>query len=236
MLIDEYVDEVSFRVGLLNSDNVEGIDINRSVLSAFRELKKYMKGPAYKTVPYSTRLDLVALGIDTNLVMNVKPARPRLGLSLGSIDSGNVFQLAASVNSQNMIGNTSRLNLDPVISELAMAQVRNTLSTDFQFRYDKLNQVIYCTHKDPKPAQVTIVYKPKFTDVSEIDSDEWQDYLIRLATARTKIVLGRVRSKYRVEGSNVSNDGELMLSEGNAELDKLMEELESHRRKLIVVN
>ena len=42
-----------------------------------------------------------------------------------------------------------------------------------------------------------------------------------------KIALGRARSKYTVEGSNVSLDGDTLLSEGNAELEQIREELEN---------
>ena len=95
-------------------------------------------------------------------------AYPRIGLTLGTIDSGNVFQVAASVNTYSAIGNTSSLNIDPIMTEMAMAQVRNTLSTDFQWKYDINNQVVYCTHRDPRPTVLTIRYVPDYQDVSEI--------------------------------------------------------------------
>lgn len=233
MTIDEYVDEVDFNLPMLTK--ADGVDLNKAVMLAFREVKRYMRTSVDKTVPYTTRIDLKKLGIEATQILNVIPSRPRVGLTLGSIDSGNVFQIAAAVNQQSLIGNTSRLNLDPIISEMAMAQVRNTLSTDFQWRPDMQNQVIYCTHKDPRPATVTIIYTPDFKDVSEINKQSWIDYIIRLATARAKVKAGRARSKYRIEGSNVSNDGETLLSEGNAELEQIREELENRRRKLMVV-
>ena len=155
---------------------------------------------------------------------------------MGTIDSGNVFQIAAAVNTQSAIGTASRLNIDPIMSEMAMAQVRNTISTDFQWKHDTLNNIVYCTHRDPRPVSVTIRYTPDFQDVSEIQSQTWIDYLIRMATANMKIALGRARSKYTVEGSNVSLDGDTLLSEGNAELEQIREELENRRAKLVVLN
>lgn len=155
---------------------------------------------------------------------------------MSSIDSGNVFQVAASVNVYSAIGNTSTINIDPIMTEMAMAQVRNTLATDFQWKYDPHNNVVYCTHRDPKPSQVTIRYTPDYQDVSEIVNPTWIDYLVRLSEAHFKKAQGHAKSKYTVEGSNVSLNGDVLLNEANAELDKIREELESKKRKLVVLN
>lgn len=236
MTMEEVVQQVSFMLGIPANENTEDLQVEQAVLIAFRELKRYMKTPVDKTVPYSTRLDLVALGIDTVNVLYVQAAKPRIGLTLSSIDSGNVFQVAAAVNTYNSIGQTSSLNIDPIMSEIAMAQVRNTLGTDFQWHYDPNNQVIYCAHRDPRPSQVTVRYVPNFKDVSEIKSPIWVDYLVRLSEAYMKLALGRSRSKYTVEGSNVSLDGDALLQEANSNLETIRAELEDKRNKLVVLN
>lgn len=236
MTMTEIVDQISFMLGIPANDNVEGQQIEKAVLIAFRELKRYMKTPVSATVPYAPRLDLVKLGIDTVNVLNVHAAYPRIGLTMGTIDSGNVFQVAAAVNTYSAIGNTSSINIDPIMTEMAMAQVRNTLSTDFQWSYDLDNQVVYCAHRDPRPTQVTIQYVPNYHDVSEIKSQTWIDYLIRLSEANMKKSLGRSRSKYKIEGSNVSLDGDTLLQEANAELEAIRQELESKKLKLVVLN
>lgn len=233
MTMEEIVDEVSLMLGLPANENVENIQIERAVLVAFRELKRYIKTPVEKTVPYQTRLDLTSLGIVTKKVLNVMPSYPRIGLTMSSIDSGNVFQVAAAVNTYSAIGNTSSINIRPIVTEMAMAQVRNTLSTDFQWDYDSCNKVVYCTHRDPRPAAVTIRYVPDFKDVSEINNDTWIDYLIRLSEAYMKKALGRSRSKYKIAGSNVELDGEQLLDEANADLATIREELENKKNKLL---
>ena len=236
MTIDEVVDQVSFMLGLPANDNVEGLQLKRAVQIAFQELKRYMKTPVDKTVPFSTRIKLSDVGIITKNVLYVQAAQPRIGLTMSSIDSGNVFQVAAAVNTYSAIGNTSTINIDPIMTEMAMAQVRNTLSTDFQWRYDSNNDVVYCTHRDPRPAQITIRYVPDYQDVSEIKSNMWINYLLRLSEANMKKALGRTRSKYKVEGSNVTLDGETLLTEANAELEAIRAELEGHRSKLVILN
>lgn len=236
MRMEEIVDQVSFMLGLPANDNTEGLQIEKAVEIAFRELKRYMKTPVEKTVPFSTRIDLLSVGIVTTKVLYVQAAYPRIGLTMSSIDSGNVFQVAASVNTYSQIGNTSSINIDPIMTEMAMAQVRNTLGTDFQWKYDPDNQVIYCAHRDPRPAVVTVRYVPDYQDVSEIVDETWINYLIRMSEANMKKALGRTRSKYRVEGSNVSLDGEALLSEANAELEAIRAELEARKNKLVVLN
>lgn len=234
--MEEIVDQVSFNLGMPSNENVEGQQIQKAVIIAFRELKRYIKTPVDKTVPYSPRLDLVKLGIQTVRVMYVYPAYPRIGLTLGTLDSGNVFQIAAAVNTYSAVGQTSSINIDPIMTEMAMAQVRNTLSTDFQWTYDPQNQVVYCTHRDPRPTHVTIRYVPDYQDVSEIVNPTWVDYLVRLSEAHMKKSLGRSRSKYEIEGSNVSLDGKILLDEANAELEAIREELSAKKTNLVVLN
>lgn len=236
MTMQEVVEQVAFMLGLPANENVEDLQIEKAVNIAFRELKRYMNTPVEKTVPYSTRLDLVKLGINTVKVLYVQAANPRLGLSLSSIESGNVFQVAAAINVSSSVGQASTINIDPIMQEMALQQVRNCLTTDFQWKYDLPNQVIYCTHRDPKPAVVTIRYVPIYNDVSEIQGQTWIDYLVRMSEANMKKALGRSRSKYKIEGSNVSFDGELLLDEANAELEAIRNELSVKSSKLVVLN
>lgn len=236
MTIQELENQIAFSLGMPATDNVEQLDIKQAIKISFDELKEYMKTPVHKTVPYAHRIDLVKQGIRTNKVLDVKPAYPRVGYTLSSIDSGNVFQVAASANIYNNIGNTTTINIDPLMTELGMAQVRNTLSNDFQFQYDQLNQCVYVTHRDPMPGQVTITYVPDFQDVSEIKEPMWINYLRRLSLAHMKESLGRARSKYTIQGSNVTYDGETLLNEANTELATIREELTTRKTRLVAVN
>jgi len=236
MTMQEIVEQVSFMLGLPANENIEDLQPEKAVLIAFRELKRYMKTPVEKTVPFATRIDLIANGIDTVKVLRVLPAYPRIGLTMSSIDSGNVFQVAASVNVYSAIGQTSSINIDPIMTEMAMAQVRNTISTDFTWKYDQDNQVVYCTHRDPRPVCLTIQYVPDYKDVSEIKSNTWIDYLVRMSEANMKIALGRTRSKYKIEGSNVSLDGDILLQEAHTELEAIRTELEAKKDKIVLVN
>ena len=236
MKMEEVVDQVSFLLGLPANTLQEDVQIEKAVLVAFKELKRYMKTPAIKTVPFATRIDLLEVGIKTLKILDVKTAYPRIGLTLSSIDSGNVFQVAGAVNVYSAIGNTTAINIDPIMTEVAMGQLRNTISTDLQWEYDRHNQVVYCSHRDPRPAAITIRYVPEYEDVSEIENETWENYLIRLSEAYMKLSLGRSRSKYKIAGSNVELDGDILLQEANTSLEQIRQELEGKKNKLVLLN
>lgn len=236
MTMQEIVTQISFLLGFPANQNVEELQPEQAVNIAFTELKRYMNTPVDKTVPYSTRLDLVALGIKTEKVLYVQAAVPKIGVNMGSIESGNVFQIAASTNAYSNFAASKLLNLDPIMIELGYSQVQNSLTTDFQWKHDPHNKVVYCTHRSLRPAYVTIRYVPEYSDVSEITNHTWINYLLRLSEAYMKKALGRTRSKYRLEGSNVTLDGEALLAEANAELEQIHNELGTKSSKLVILN
>ena len=65
-----------------------------------------------------------------------------------------------------------------------------------------------------KPTKITVEYVPEYQDVSEIVSDYWIDQLMKMCIAYTKIVVGRVRSRYTQSGALWQQDGEAILQEG----------------------
>ena len=235
MTMDEIVDQVNFMLGIPANENVEELDTRQAVLIAFTELKRYMRTPVNKTVTYTPRIDLLAQGIHTVKVLWVYPAYPKIGLAMSNVDSNNVFQLAAAVN-YGAVSTSTTANIDPIINQLAMAQVANTMSKDFDWTYDIDNQVVYCTCKFSRPRSVTIRYVPDYQDVSEIKGQSWINYLIRMSEANMKKALGRTRSKYTVEGSNVTLDGDRLLEEANTELQQIREELLAKQNKMVVVD
>lgn len=235
MTMDEIVMQVSFMLGIPANSNVEELDVRQAVLIAFREAKRYMRTPALKTVSFSTRIQLEKSGIVTTCVRGVYSAYPKVGLNLSNVGGGNVFQLAAAVNAGAMINSTTS-NLDPIVNQLAMAQASNTLSTDLNWRHDVDNDVLYITCKAPRPLQVTIDYVPEYKDVNEVKNKSWIDIIIRLSEAYMKLALGRSRSKYTIQGSNVSLDGDTLLSEANSQLEAIRAEMESKTNRLVILD
>ena len=108
-----------------------------------------------------------------------------------------------------------------------MNQIRNTISTDMAFREDKHNHKLYinCTSQ---PRAITIEFIPKLHSVEDIQSDYWQDILVRLSTDLAKITLGRIRTRFTQSNALWAQDGEKMLEEGNTDLKELREVLRSN--------
>ena len=86
---------------------------------------------------------------------------------------------------------------------------------------------LYINISSSMPQNVTVIYIPRLDDVSEITSDYWQDVLVRLSVALTKVTVGRVRTKFTQSNALYTLDGDKILEEGNAELTALREELKA---------
>lgn len=103
-------------------------------------------------------------------------------------------------------------------------QIRNTLSTDLLFRYDRHTNLLYVNCSYDKPKYITIEYVPRYNDVSEIVSDFWIDILLRLSLAICKQVIGRIRKKFTQSNALWTLDTDI-LQEGIDEEKELQEKM-----------
>lgn len=103
-------------------------------------------------------------------------------------------------------------------------QIRNTLSTDLLFRYDRHTNLLYINCSFDKPQYITIEYVPRYDDVSEIVSDFWIDILLRLSLAICKQVIGRIRKKFTQSNALWTLDTDI-LTEGIEEEKELQEQM-----------
>ena len=106
-----------------------------------------------------------------------------------------------------------------------LLQMRNTLSTDLAYRFDKNTNKLYINVASNTPSKITVEYVPRYDDVSEITSDYWIDMIIRLSVALAKITIGRIRTRYTQSNALWVQDGDRLLSEGTEELRDLRERL-----------
>jgi hypothetical protein len=104
-----------------------------------------------------------------------------------------------------------------------MYQIKNTMSTDLAFREDRHDNKLYISCGNSRPSMITVEYIPKLKSVEDIKSDYWIDILIRLCVAMTKVVLGRIRTRFTQSNALWTQDGERILDEGNTELKELRE-------------
>jgi hypothetical protein len=91
------------------------------------------------------------------------------------------------------------------------------------FREDRHNKKLYISKANSSPNMVTIEYIPKLTSVEDIKSDYWIDILIKYCVALTKVVLGRIRTRFSQSNALWTQDGDKILEEGNTELKELRE-------------
>jgi hypothetical protein len=86
------------------------------------------------------------------------------------------------------------------------------------------------------PSRITIEYIPKLNSVEDIVSDYWIDILIKLSVALTKVVLGRIRTRFSQSNALWAGDGDKMLEEGNSELKELRELLRLNSNMVYLID
>jgi hypothetical protein len=95
------------------------------------------------------------------------------------------------------------------------------------FREDKHNKKLYINNYSA-PKVVTIEFIPKLHSVEDIQSDYWQDVLVKMCVALTKVTLGRIRTRFSQSNALWAQDGEKLLEEGNTALTELREILRTN--------
>ena len=121
-------------------------------------------------------------------------------------------------------------------SWMSMNQMRNTMSTDLAFREDRHNKKLYINRAMSTPSMITIEYIPKLTSVEDIKSDYWIDILIKYCVALSKIVLGRIRTRFTQSNALWTQDGDKILEEGNTELKELREILRLNSNMVYLID
>jgi hypothetical protein len=219
MTLAEYTDEILFSLGGGYVDVEIEKDIPRCVNKAFREVKAYIVTPAYMTVPYGASLNGVGTTIDLsdkNVYDVICVMRPDSYNSM-SMNTLDVFGLNLTYSAIT--------NNEAYANRMLRLQQMNTISTDLDFIWDAHTKQLSVVMNPPFTNQVTIEYVPDYKDVEEITEVFWQDIILRLATAYAKQVIGRIRSKYTLNSSTYTLDGDRMLEEANAEIADIKQKL-----------
>ena len=193
--------------------------------SCLREVQRYIDTFAVITVPFKKCIDVKEYKM--NSVIGVRRAK---GYNTETEEVGISVADPLYVSQWQILTGTGNIsNIGDYVSNYAswstLQQIKNTTSTDLSFIYDKHEEKLYVNVSQALPGNITIMYIPRFDDVSEITSDFWIDVLVRMAVAQTKIVVGRVRSKFKQSNALWVLDGDTLLQEGTSELDSLREEL-----------
>lgn len=217
MTREEYIDDIKTSLGFPIVDVEIDEILGKLVDKAFREIRRYVTETHFVTIPYSSKgIDVSKYKIDSiiQIFRTSNPAR--------TVDFTDIYTLS-TVNT----GNSSSINLllSDYLYRTQMTQIKNTISTDLDFTYDKDSQKLYINAVYPVPAYVTLAYNPVLLDVSDIREPYWENYVQRLSLAFAKETLGRVRGKYDLSSSLYKLDGNQLISEGVSERDEVRREL-----------
>lgn len=226
MTLQQYIDNIKLELtgGVLElelPDSTLGQVVNR----ALQEVQRFIDSTEILTVPFARCIDLSNSNVSS--VSRVYRTSGFMGDTEsptgGVMDPMYVQQWMAFTNGGTMY------NLQNYVSNYiaynTLMQMRNTTSTDLDFKEDRQANKLYISCQTNVPEMITIEYVPKFQTVEQVKSDYWIDILQRLSIAQTKVILGRIRSRYTQSGALWTQDGEIMLSEGTEELKELREQL-----------
>lgn len=221
-----YIDNLKFQLtgGILDCE-IDDVGLSKILDISLRELQRYINTTKFATIPYHKCIDLSEQKVSS--VYRV--FRTEGYLNNADSNSADPMYMAQwqllgggydGLLNQNFIYNYAAWN--------TALQLKNTMSTDLAFKFDKTTNYLYINCPFDNPINITIQYVPRYDNVEEIVSDYWIDKLCRMSVAYGKIALGRIRTKFTQSNALWTLDGDKLLEEGNTELNALREELKDN--------
>ena len=226
MTTQQAIERVQFRLGKIKGLNtrieLNEEDVGNLIQMALDELIDKVDTPSMLILPYSEVIDVKKYKISS--IDFVMRAEVPYGIDAGvSLDP---FYLSQSVSIGAGGGSGASLNgvLQMQASYAVRAMAQNTIQAELIHFHDMYKGTLMVSYSGVRPAYITILYRPIIQCVEDLPSDVWTTYLIRLATAHGKVIIGRWRAKYTVPNAPMTINNEI-LAEGLSELEKLYEEL-----------
>ena len=236
MDISAYRDNIKLQLtGDLLDLELEDSTIDKVINMALIEIQRYICSTELATIPYSRCIDLNGMkdqfGNEVKIssvsrIFRTAGYTSSEEQSSGMLDPMYVSQwqiLSATGNLYNF--QDYALNF---ASWNTLLQIRNTISTDLAFRFDKAGNKLYINTSSNPPTRITVEYVRRYDSVEEVTSDYWIDILMKLSLALAKVTVGRIRSRYTQSNALWTQDGDTLLNEGNAELQAIREHLQKN--------
>lgn len=229
MKLEQVLDEIKLELtGLVLEMEIEDSTLKQVVNKALRELERYWDETTMVTVPFAPCIDLSGDDFDEHVSSIVRIYRTE---GIGGNGSGvNAMTDPMFAQQWLLFSNAGTMyNLTDYILNYAswstVSQIKNSMSTDLSFKEDRHNKKLYINNYMSAPNAITIEYIPRLKSVEDIKSDYWIDILVKLSVALTKIILGRIRTRFTQSNALWAQDGEKLLEEGNTEYKELRETL-----------
>lgn len=229
--MQEIIDEIKLELtGYLLDMEIEDSTIESVVKKALRELERFWDETTMITVPFASCIDLTGKAFEEHVSSIVKVYRTE---GMGDVSGAEGMMDPAYAQQWMLFSNGGTIyNLNDYVLNYASWQtlnsIRNTMSTDMSFKEDRHGKKLYLNHGSNGTSWITIEYIPKLTSPEDIKSDYWTDILVRMSTDLTKIVLGRIRTRFTQSNALWAQDGEKLLEEGNSDLKELREVLRAN--------
>lgn len=240
MKLEDVLDEIKLELtGQILDMEITDETLVSVVKKALRELERFWDETTMITVPFASCIDLNGEFFQEQVSSIVKVYRIE---GVGDADSGisvmndpiHMAQFALFSNGGTMY------NLNDYVmnyaSWLTMYKIKNTISTDLSFKEDRHNNKLYINKSSGTTGFITIEYVPKLRSTEDIKSDYWTDILVKYCVALTKIVLGRIRTRFTQTNALWTQDGEKILEEGNTELKELREVLRLNANMIYLID
>lgn len=237
MKMHEILDEIKLELtGYILDMEIEDETIVSVVKKALRELERYWDETTMITIPFAPCIDLDGKFFEEKVSSIVKVYRTE-----GTGDSSSSYGDPAYMQQWMLFSNGGTMyNLNDYMlnyaSWVTLSKIKNTISTDLSFKEDRHKKKLYINSYMTTPKNITIEYIPKLKNVEDIVSDYWIDILIKLSVALTKIVLGRIRTRFSQSNALWANDGEKILEEGNTEYKELRELLRLNSNMVYLID
>lgn len=230
MELDLIRDEVKVKLtgGVLDLE-LDDSNLDKVINSAFREVQRYINTTKTLKMVYKPCLDLTSIGVST-----VVDVRRTQGYLSGDPDTDSSYvdpmyvaqwQMISGIAGTGLNVNNFGYNYSAWNTGL---QIKNTMSTDMNFIFDKSTNYLYVNCAFDKPKYIAVTYIPRYNSVEEVTSDYWIDIIIRMAVALTKTTLGNIRGRFTQSNALWTQDAEKMASEGQTELQELRQYLQDN--------
>lgn len=240
MKLEDILDEIKLELtGYVLDMELNDETLVSVVKKSLRELERFWDETTMITVPFASCIDLDGEFFKEKVSSIVKVYRTEgVGDASGGVSVANdPIQMAQFAIFSN--GGTMYNLQDYVLnysSWMTMTQMKNTMSTDMAFKEDRHNKKLYINKAMSTPSMITIEYIPKLKSVEDIQSDYWIDILIKYCVALTKVVLGRIRTRFSQSNALWTQDGDKILEEGNTELKELREILRLNSNMTYIID
>ena len=225
MDLQGYVDNIKLQLtgGVLDLELTDET-LAQLVNAALREVQRYIASTKIITIPYKACIDLSEYNVSS--VSRVFRADGYV-IANSDIENGAAYTDPMYLGIwQMMSGNGNAFGISDWSYNYGAwntaLQIRNTLSTDLIFRFDKSTNQLYINVAFDVPDVITIEYVPYYKDVSEVTSDFWVDIIMKLSLALAKVTIGRIRTKFTQNNALWSLDTSI-LAEGQEELNNIRE-------------